>query len=451
MNEKNPSSTERMSQLDQFLSEQRPFNNENTPKPSKISPKLKLNSSKLEINPAIVVVADVHAGLNFNFRINPDTGIGDRALDFHKNLVKATQFAINNQSKLFVILGDLFERTHVAPTNREWIRRDIIEPLGEANIETWLIAGNHDQPKSSARATSLQDFRGYPHVNVYTKPAEEHIEIDGKTIGVLIVPYIHPEQILKSMKNTPSQPTSLEQQYRIGQVLLQKQLIKKANAIKTDFKMLFAHFYIEGAKLRATRYPMVLPHEFQFNREMIPNNLDLAIFGHVHLHQVVGKRGSTEIIYPGSIERIDWGEKDDKKGFLAISPFTQKKWQFIELPTRDMIHIPIHLPTGIEDPTSIILSKIPQDPIDKMIRLDIQVGDGVRQRIQEIRIEEKLRKAFHYETRITNLHSDKIAPISHTMDPFKLFVEFVELNYPKHLKKDQILQIGKQIIEEALQ
>ncbi|PIV68084.1 MAG: hypothetical protein COS08_07255, partial [Euryarchaeota archaeon CG01_land_8_20_14_3_00_38_12] len=94
----------------------------------------------------IVAVADVHEGINFGFNLDVETGISERALDIHRNLVRAAKFAIENRSKLFVIAGDLFDRTHIAPAYREMIRKDVIEPLGKKNIKIWILAGNHDQP-----------------------------------------------------------------------------------------------------------------------------------------------------------------------------------------------------------------------------------------------------------------------------------------------------------------
>jgi len=437
-----PSSKELTQKLDRFLEER---------SSEEIEPQQEPEPEVDQTTDSIVVVGDIHAGLNFDFRIDPHTGISERAQDFHQNFVRAAQYTIEHQSKLFVVVGDVFERAHVAPTFREWIRRDIIEPLGDAGVEVWLVAGNHDQPKSSARATSLQDFRGYSHVKVFTEPAEAHLEIAGKTIGALIVPYLHPERIIKSAKMASAQDVTPEQLYRIGQVMLRNQLAEKANALKTDFKVLFAHYYIEGAKLRETKYPTVLPGEFQFKLEMIPNNLDLAVFGHVHLHQVVGKHGTTEVIYSGAIERIDWGERNDKKGFLVLMPFSAKRWKFVELPTRDMIKITVQLPTGTIDPTADILAKIPHDVTGKMIRLEVSTGAGVRQKIVDSKIEKALEGAFRYEIRITDLQAEEIAPISSTLDPIELFVEFTELNYLNHPKKEQILQIGKFLIEEALQ
>ncbi|MFX0200080.1 MAG: exonuclease SbcCD subunit D [Candidatus Hodarchaeota archaeon] len=429
---------------------------ERTPRLDQFFEKEVLSDVKIPRKPedediSIVIVADVHAGLNFDFKIDPDTGISERARDFHRNFVRAAHFAIEHKSKLFIVLGDLFERAHVSPTFREWIRSDIIEPLGEVGVEIWLVAGNHEQPKSPARGTSIQDFRGYPHVKVFMEATEEHLKIEGKTIGALIVPYLHPEQVIRLTQKDTSQKVSIEQQFQLGQRILRDQIAKKAKSLQTDFKVLFAHYYIEGAKLRETRYPTVLPGEFKFSLDMIPDNLDLAVFGHVHLHQIVGKRGSTEILYPGAIERIDWGERNDKKGFLILKPFAPQKWEFIELPTREMVKISVQVPTGTKDPTTEILAKIPWEVTEKMIRLEIEAGEGIQEKILESKIEEKLKGAFHYEIRTAELQTEKIAPVSFTMDPYKLLGEFIELNYYGHPKKEQILQAGRQLIEEALQ
>src|SRR5438093_7190969 len=148
----------------------------------------------------IVCVGDVHEGIAFGFRVDPETGISERALDLHRNFARAAQWAIEHGSKLFIVLGDLFDRAHVAPVFRELVRRDVIEPLGAAGIEVWLLAGNHDQPRADKRSTSLEDFRGYPHVRVFRGPEAVEKEIAGHRVGFLMIPYLHPEQVLENAK-----------------------------------------------------------------------------------------------------------------------------------------------------------------------------------------------------------------------------------------------------------
>src|SRR5438132_13601290 len=108
----------------------------------------------------IVCVGDVHEGLSFDFRLDPETGISERALDLHGNFARAARWATDQGASLFCILGDLFDRTHVPPVFRAMVRKDVIQPLGSAGIETWIPAGNHDPPRRAARSTSPYASRG---------------------------------------------------------------------------------------------------------------------------------------------------------------------------------------------------------------------------------------------------------------------------------------------------
>ncbi|MCD5409945.1 MAG: metallophosphoesterase [Methanocellales archaeon] len=395
----------------------------------------------------IIVVGDVHEGINFGFQIDPETGLSARTLDIHNNFTRAARFAIENDAKLFVIVGDLFNRTHVSPAFRELVRRDVIEPLKEADISIWILAGNHDQPRNTHKGTSIDDFRGYPHVGVYRNPAVEKLTIDGKSVGCIIVPYLHPTHIAGLVREKLDKETSQEQMFHQGQEVLKKWIKNRAEELDADFKILFAHYYIEGAKLRETACPEVLPSEFSFNRGMIPDNLDLAIFGHIHLHQAM-RSNSTEIVYTGAVERIDWGEMDDKKGFIAINLFAPNKWHFEELPTRDMLKIGVEV--GADDePTQKILEAIP-DVTEKLVRLEVTIGEGLRSRVAEDEIAEKLRDAFNYDVCWREKSAEKVGFTNFTMDPFELLKNFIEINYSTHPKCDALLNEGRNILEEVL-
>src|SRR2546428_971573 len=90
----------------------------------------------------IVCVGDVHEGLSFDFRIDPETGISERELDLHGNFAKAARWAIEHGASLFCILGDLFDRAHVAPVFREMVWRDVIERLCDMSIEVRFLSAN---------------------------------------------------------------------------------------------------------------------------------------------------------------------------------------------------------------------------------------------------------------------------------------------------------------------
>ena len=47
--------------------------------------------------------------------------------------------------------------------------------------------------------------------------------------------------------------------------------------------------------------------------------LDYVALGHIHKAQDLGKGEAHPIVYPGSIERVDWGEAADEKFFVIVS------------------------------------------------------------------------------------------------------------------------------------
>src|SRR2546425_1647318 len=363
----------------------------------------------------IVCVGDVHEGIAFGFRVDPETGISERALDLHRNFARAAQGAIDPGSKLFIVLGDLFDRPNVAPAFRELVRRDVIEPLGEAGIEVWLLAGNNDQPRADARSTSLEDYRGYPHVRVFRSPEALVKEIAGHRVGFLMLPYLHPEQVLeiaKGKKIEEVESFTIEEAYVVARSLWKGWIAQHAGDMQgADFRLVLGHYYVEGAKISSSTYLEHIPGEFSFTRDMIPPSVDLAVMGHIHLHQRIWGN----VVYTGAPERIDWGERGDPKGFLALSPAT-KTWEFVELPARAMERVEVTVREE-DDPTAAILAGLPPSVRDAMVRLEVTIPDVLRLRVDERKIAERLREAFHYEVRWIPVEREHLAPSEFILDP----------------------------------
>ncbi len=390
----------------------------------------------------LLAVSDIHEGISFGFRVDPETGISERSLDLHKNFARAAEYAIEQEMDLFVIGGDLFDRTHVSPAFREMVRRDVIEPLGRAGIETWIVAGNHDQPRQWTRGTSLEDFRGYSHVEVFREPSVREASIEGSQVTFLILPYLHPEHIADRVKERLGEEVPREQTFELGRRMLKEWIRKRAEEASGDRVLMLGHYYVEGAKVRATSYPEVLPGEFSFAMDMIPDSVELAIFGHIHLHQTVGDR----VVYVGTPERVDWGEKDDPKGFITYRP--GQDWEFHSLPTRPMIKIEADATGGV--PMERVLQALDTDLSGALVRLEITLEEGQRELLDEAAVAERLAEAFHYEISYAHIDRETVPIEEFTLDPLRLFEEYVKLNYADHSRVEDILREGEAILREVL-
>jgi len=402
----------------------------------------------MELN-EIVVVGDVHEGINFDIRVDPQTGVSERALDMHRNLVRSATYAIDNKASLFIILGDLFDRTHVAPIFREYIRDEVIEPLGKAGVKVYILAGNHDQPREFRRGTSIDDFRGYMHVEVFRKPDYRIETIGGKSVCFLIMPFLHPDSLVgQSGASVAGLPE--EQRRELGREMLQE-LLKEYSKQKADRKIILAHYYFEGTDLSSTIVPEVEPGEIEFNQSMIPEGLDLGVFGHVHLTQTKEAKGTT-LVFVGAVEKIDWGERESEKHFLTIDP-ADMKWELHKLPTREMLRVRVKIEADEASPTDKILSAIPADVKDKMVRVEVELPEGARRLVQESRLADRLSAAFD---RRFNWYPYGASPMRSpetvmTLTPTTLLDSFIELNYAKHKRHDELVSKGREILKEALE
>ncbi|TLZ73486.1 MAG: hypothetical protein E6K10_00165 [Methanobacteriota archaeon] len=396
----------------------------------------------------IVCVGDVHEGITFPFRVDPETGVSERALDLHRNFARAARWAIDHGSKLFIVLGDLFDRPHVAPVFRELVRRDVIEPLGKAGVEVWLLAGNHDQPRADKRSTSLEDYRGYPHVRVFRNPEAVEKEVAGHRVGFLMIPYLHPEQVLemaKEKKVAGFESLTIEEAYVVARTLWKEWIASHAEAMKgVDFRLLMGHYYVDGARVSSATYLEVIPGEFSFTRDMVPPSVDLAVMGHIHLHQTIW----SNVVYTGAPERIDWGERGDPKGFIALSP-ESKTWEFVELPARPMLKVEVSAREGA-DPTATVLAKLPPSVRDAMVRLEVTIPDALRPLVDERKIAERLQDAFHYEVRWIPSEKEQAAPTESTLDPLKLLGDYIDQTFGKDPRRDAIRAEGERVLREVL-
>lgn len=387
----------------------------------------------------IVVPADVHEGIKFSYRVDPETGLSEREMDIHQNLKRVVSFAVEKKSSYFVILGDLFERTHIPPIYRELIRKDVIEPLAKEGIKIWIIAGNHDQPRISARGTSIDDFEAFPNVTIYKSPAVKLINLKGKQIACIILPYMDEASILKFGGKEATE----EARRSLAKQIIKNWLFDGAKT-QADYKILFSHYWVEGAKIREGAWE-IKPGEFAFDLSMIPK-VDLSVFGHIHLHQKISRDGKT-ILYPGSVERIDWGEREERKGFISLSPL-EKRWEFIELPTREMLQLEIAVREG-EEPERKLAGSLP-NATGKLVRIKLSLPEGGRSRISKERVDAMLKDAFHYELKLEERIQAKQLP-SFTANPFELLEGFINSNYEKHPKREDLLKEGRKILEESLE
>jgi DNA repair protein SbcD/Mre11 len=304
--------------------------------------------------------ADAHIDIANYGRHDAESALPIRVMDFLSALDQIVDAGVAHPVDLVIFAGDAYKDRNPQPTfQREWGQR--MMRLSQAGIPTILLVGNHDLSPASGRAHTLHEFNtlGVPHIHVADKIDILGPDKLGLPVQVITVPWVSRSRMLTreemAGKTLDEVLTLLEG--KISDAILQ--LIEDADPNLP--LILTAHASVHGAVFGSERAVM-LGHELVLSGRIVNDKrLDYVALGHIHKHQALNAAGShPPIIYPGSIERIDFGEVREKKGFvLAQVSKGQTDWEFVKLNTRRFLNFEIDN-LDADKFMEMILNKLPQ-------------------------------------------------------------------------------------------
>ena len=267
--------------------------------------------------PKILHFADAHIDMANYGRHDPESGLPMRVMDFLKSLDTIVEAAITEKVDLVLFAGDAYKDRAPAPTfQREWGRR--VMRLSRAGIPTLLLVGNHDLSPALGRAHALDTFATLevPNVRVLDRPTYlGPDELGGLPLQVIALPWVSHSGLIATLG-----PGSTERSQAYDQLI--QRLIELVNLWleeRIDPKLpviLAAHCSVQGATYGGERTVM-LGSDLVLPGSLVKDpRLDYVALGHIHKPQDLNKGQHPPVIYPGSIERVDFGEVDDEKFYI---------------------------------------------------------------------------------------------------------------------------------------
>lgn len=264
----------------------------------------------------ILHFADAHIDIATHGRHDPETGLAVRTLDFLKSLDTIVDAAIAERVDLVIFAGDAYkDRTPVPTFQREWGRR--MMRLSQAGVPTLLLVGNHDLSPASGRAHALQEYETLtiPFIHVASRPTFFKTgELDGLPVQVLALPWVSRSSLMASLglSGTDSGEIYRNLEEKLGELLK----IWLENADPEIPIILTAHASVQGAIYGGERSVM-LGSDLVLPGSLVRDpRLDYVALGHIHKPQNLDEGGHHPVIYPGSIERVDFGEAMDNKYYI---------------------------------------------------------------------------------------------------------------------------------------
>lgn len=307
--------------------------------------------------------ADAHIDIANYGRHDPETALPIRVMDYLKSLDQIIDTAVDEKIDLVIFAGDAYKDRNPQPTfQREWGQR--MMRLSKAQIPTLLLIGNHDKSPASGRAHTLQEFGtlNVPHIHVADSIHLWQPEELGVQVQIITMPWVSRSQL---MAREDILGLSVEEILTEIEDRVTRAIIKAMDDANPNIPLILsAHASVQGAVYGSERAVMLGNELILGGRVISDQRLDYVALGHIHKHQMVSPKGShPPVVYPGSIERIDFGEARERKGFVIAEISKGKtRWEFIPLKTRRYLDIPVQTAdanTFMED----ILKQLP-DPAD---------------------------------------------------------------------------------------
>ncbi|MDQ2809968.1 MAG: exonuclease SbcCD subunit D [Chloroflexota bacterium] len=327
----------------------------------------------------ILHLADIHLGMENYGRVDPATGLSSRLGDFLHSLDTALDYALDHAFDLVLLAGDVYKNRDPSPTvQREFARR--VRRLSEAGIPTFLLVGNHDLPNAWARAHSVEifDILGVPNVWVADEPGITVVPTAHGPLQIVALPWITHHKLLTKdeFRALPHRELNSVLVDRIEHVIdgMAEKLDPTVPALFT------AHAAIDSAKT-SSEHAMMLGDDVVLPLSLVRRTeFDYVALGHIHKYQILSE--NPPVVYPGSLERIDFGEERDAKGFVTVTlDETQPRGRrmvshdFHDAGARRFVTVEVHTNGG--NPNDAVLQRLAaraDDIRDAIVRVVIKTN-----------------------------------------------------------------------------
>ena len=404
----------------------------------------------------ILHFADLHLGVETYGRIDPANGLSSRLSDFLSALDQLVDYALGNDIDLVLFCGDAYRSRDPSQTyQREFARR--IRRLSSSNIHVFLLAGNHDLPNAVGRASSVEifDTLGIENATVANSPQTHRIETKKSVIQIVALPWVRYGRLLS---REDAKNLSLDQLNKKLEDILTSWLNAQAESVDHHVPAILAGHLAHSEAIVGTEKIMTVGRDYIMMRSNVANPaFDYVALGHMHRVQAIDN--PVPVVYPGSLQTIDFGDEGQEKGFYVVELDETarrgkrlKSYEFHPVAARRFLTIEVDANT--DNPTETVLQTIAENDVkESVVRLQIKVSAEKESLLQENEIRKALKEAYfigavnreverEHRSRLGNFPAEGLTPLQ----ALKLYLEAKKT--PKE-RAQALLEYGERLIQQG--
>ena len=404
----------------------------------------------------IIHFADLHLGVESYGHVDAETGLSSRFLDFLDSFDRLVDYAIETKADLVLFCGDAYKSRDPSQTQqREFARR--VKKLAGSGIPVFLLVGNHDLPNASGRATTTEIFDTLAIENVFVAghPGLFRIATPSGVIQVVALPWLKRSNVVGKEEALKLDFAQINQKMQeiLGDVIdkLSSELDPALPAV------LAAHVWVQGARVGSEDAMSIGQEHMLLVSAVTKPCFDYVALGHIHRHQVLHEH--PPVVYAGSLERLDFGDENDEKGFYVvdIEHTLQKRWtsfEFRGIAGRRFLTVQVNLTSEDRDPNETVLKVIESSSDEicgNIVRLEIALPQELEGRLDENGLRQVATEAYYFSIlkNVKRQARSRLGDASiETLSPTKALQTFIDFKHGEYSKENarKLAEFGTEII-----
>ena len=180
---------------------------------------------------------------------------------------------------------------------------------------------------------------------------------------------------------------------------------------------------------------------------------DYVALGHIHKQQVLNE--NPPVVYAGSLERVDFGEEDDAKGFYVVDITAGKNskrkisYKFHPVHARRFLTVKVDLKGEEPDPTATVLDAIKsqQESVkDAIVRLNISLPSSLEGQLRNNDIKDALKDTQNFTIARDVQRESRTRPGARPAEeitPFEALKEYLDTQSISEERKKTLLEYGE--------
>lgn len=366
--------------------------------------------------------SDTHLGFSDLSRIDPETGMNQREVDFYRAWERVIEAILDLKPDFVVHAGDLFQTPR--PNNRALcIAAEGIQKVTNAGIPFVVVAGNHSTPRIRQTGSIFETIALFHNVYAAYRSRYERFRIG--ECAVHCIPHC-------------SLTEELEAAYA---------------AVESDDGAKYQILVTHGAWRESD--DRLIGSVGEFNEQFLENpekktglTFDYIALGHYHKHLPV----TDHAVYSGSTERTSFNEIGYTSGYVVVD-LEQKSWQYHEIESRPMLRL------GPIDCSGLAATEIydrlqemsPRVPKGALVRLELDVLS--RETLLSLdgqEIDRLFQQALYVEKILNPALESGLQHTSASIGSLPVeFERYVQELDEFGLDKERFLQIGQRLLQSA--